>query len=487
DDLLIERSVNRGEMNPGEERQPIQHKGRTASIQYSVRVRCDRHYYGNKCNKQCRPRDDYFGHYTCDQFGNQQCMEGWTGQDCKKAICKQGCSELHGICDAPGECVCKYGWQGLLCDECLPYPGCVHGTCVKPWTCTCEKNWGGLLCDKDLNYCGTHKPCVNGGTCLNTEPDEYFCSCPEGYSGKNCHIDKDECSSNPCAHGGTCFDLENGFECLCLPQWTSKTCKIDVNSCYGQCQNGGTCQDGRHGYVCQCQPGFMGRNCEVQQSRCASSPCQNGGRCRSLATGYECECLYGYTGTNCELRDHCKTSTCQVIDSCTIAVTTNGTAKAVRHILSNVCGPHGRCISQSGGNFTCSCHPGFTGTYCHENVNDCASSPCQSGGTCIDDIDSFHCVCPAGFNGQLCELEVNECSGEPCLNGGMCTDLLNDFFCRCTDNWKGKTCNSQLMLQETVSVIPVHALTEVHAMIMETHSDVRVPLDGVAVPVTQVR
>uniref|UniRef100_A0A673LS16 Protein jagged-2 n=1 Tax=Sinocyclocheilus rhinocerous TaxID=307959 RepID=A0A673LS16_9TELE len=457
-----------------------------------------------------------------------------------------------------GFCRCKYGWQGLLCDECLPYPGCVHGTCVKPWTCTCEKNWGGLLCDKDLNYCGTHKPCVNGGTCLNTEPDEYFCSCPEGYSGKNCHIaehacmsnpcanggtchelasgfecqcppgwdgptcakDKDECSSNPCAHGGTCFDLENGFECLCLPQWTGKTCQIDVNectrrpclnsyacknliggyhcncypgwagpncninvnSCYGQCQNGGTCQDGRHGYVCQCQPGFMGRHCEVQQSRCASSPCQNGGRCRSLATGYECECLYGYTGTNCEvqldlcspnpcqnkgqchsmqgdfycactdeyegktcsqLRDHCKTSTCQVIDSCTIAVTTNGTAKAVRHILSNVCGPHGRCISQSGGNFTCACQPGFTGTYCHENVNDCASSPCQSGGTCIDDIDSFRCVCPDGFDGQLCELEVNECSGEPCLNGGMCTDLLNDFYCCCTDNWKGKTCNSR--------------------------------------------
>lgn len=56
-----------------------------------------------------------------------------------------------------------------------------------------------------------------------------------------------------------------------------------------------------------------------------------------------------------------------VIDSCTIAVTTNGTAKEVRHILSNVCGPHGRCISQSGGNFTCACQPGFTGTYCHES------------------------------------------------------------------------------------------------------------------------
>uniref|UniRef100_A0A672QDE0 Delta-like protein n=1 Tax=Sinocyclocheilus grahami TaxID=75366 RepID=A0A672QDE0_SINGR len=501
DDLLIERSVNRGEMNPGEERQLIQHKGRTASIQYSVRVRCDRHYYGNKCNKQCRPRDDYFGHYTCDQSGNQQCMEDWTGQDCKKAICKQGCSELHGSCDTPGECVCKYGWQGPLCDECLLYPGCVHGTCVKPWTCTCEKNWGGLLCDKDLNYCGTHKPCVNGGTCLNTEPDEYFCSCPEGYSGKNCQIaehacmsnpcanggtchelasgfecqcppgwdgptcakDKDECMSNPCAHGGTCFDLEDGFECLCLRQWTGKTCQIDVNECTRRpCQNAYACKNLIGGYHCNCYPGwpgFMGRHCDVQQSRCASSACQNGGRCRSLATGYECECLYGYTGTNCELRDHCKISTCQgrqmtslnlmpifvkfLIDSCTIAVTTNGTAKAVWHILSNVCGPGGRCISQSGGNFTCACQPGFTGTYCHENINDCASSPCQNGGTCIDDIDSFRCVCPDGFDGQLCELEVNECSGEPCLNGGMCIDLLNDFYCRCTDNWKGKTCNSR--------------------------------------------
>lgn len=56
-----------------------------------------------------------------------------------------------------------------------------------------------------------------------------------------------------------------------------------------------------------------------------------------------------------------------MIDSCTVAVATNDTQKRVWHISSNVCGPHGHCISLPAGNFSCSCDPGFTGTYCHES------------------------------------------------------------------------------------------------------------------------
>lgn len=122
-------------------------------------------------------------------------------------------------------CRCLYGWQGQYCDKCIPHPGCVHGTCVEPWQCLCDTNWGGHLCDKgshfrlqqpeldvvsfffffcqsklnpcellhipDLNYCGTHQPCMNGGTCINTGPDKYQCSCAEGYSGANC--ERGEC------------------------------------------------------------------------------------------------------------------------------------------------------------------------------------------------------------------------------------------------------------------------------------------------------
>ncbi|PWA29810.1 hypothetical protein CCH79_00007720, partial [Gambusia affinis] len=652
DELLIERSIYKGKINPGEGKQSVEHKSFIAKIKYTMRVRCDEHYYGMRCNNVCRPRDDYFGHYVCDHLGKRHCIEGWDGEDCKTAICKQGCSSLHGTCSSPGECNldsvtllpnlakcpscsetpallpvmklasswpytrmhtfltlslwglyinfqwkvnglrvvvmhlgkvrCNYGWDGPLCDRCLPYPGCVHGTCTEPWQCTCEKNWGGLLCDKDLNYCGTNQPCKNGGTCMNTEPDEYNCACLDGYSGKNCEIaehaclsnpcanggtchevpsgfechcpagwsgptcaeDTDECASAPCAHGGTCIDMENGFECLCPVQWTGKTCQIDMNSCHGQCQNGGTCKNTARGYQCVCLPGFVGRHCEAQRNHCSSSPCRNGGRCHSHLEGFVCDCPPGFTGTTCEvqkdpcnpnpcqskaqcnslagdfycscpddyegktcseLKDHCKTHQCEVIDSCTVAIATNDTQQQVWYISSNVCGPHGRCISLPAGNFSCSCDPGFTGTYCHENINDCASDTCKNGGTCIDGINSFECVCPGGWEGDLCDVDVNECSSNPCQNGGQCVDLFHDFYCNCVDNWKGKTCHLSLIflncliylifgvrkdsrtayMSVRANVTPTHAGMAGHVMTVETRSCVAAHQGGQETPATQ--
>ncbi|KAF3703085.1 Protein jagged-2 [Channa argus] len=523
DELLIERRIQAGMINPGDDWQTIMYDGPVARLNYRIRVRCDEHYYGNKCNKLCVPRDDYFGHYRCDPSGAQVCLDGWMGPDCRTAICRQGCNLLHGGCSQPGECKCTYGWQGQFCDECILYPGCVHGTCSDRWECKCETNWGGLLCDKDLNYCGRHRPCLNGGTCMNTEPDEYQCACPQGFSGKNCQIGLNECDSSPCAHGGTCIDLEDGFECLCPPQWEGKTCQIDANECtgkpcvkafscknliggyhcdcfrgwsgrncdinikgcHGQCHNGATCKESTKGYHCQCPPGFVGTHCEIQRNKCDSRPCQNGGHCRTVLDDFVCECppefagqlceipsgspsdpcdpnpceneatchsmdqdFYcacpeGYEGKTCEgLRENCQTTPCQVIDSCTVAVATNDSSE-VRHVSSNVCGPRGRCISQPGGNFTCVCDPGFSGIYCHENINDCISNPCGNGGTCIDGVNSFQCVCPNGWEGRLCDLNVNECRLNPCKNGGRCVDLVNDFYCECADNWKGKTCHSE--------------------------------------------
>ena len=39
----------------------------------------------------------------------------------------------------------------------------------------------------------------------------------------------------------------------------------------------------------------------------------------------------------------------------------------------------------------------------YSDIDECVSSPCNNGGTCIDEIDSFACLCMPGFTGDQCE------------------------------------------------------------------------------------
>ncbi|XP_059903372.1 protein jagged-1a-like [Gadus macrocephalus] len=262
--VLIARAVHTGVLAPGVGWRVLRHEEPVAQLRYRMRLLCLDNYHGPRCTRYCRPRDDSFGHYGCDAHGDKTCLEGWGGPGCTTAMCRQSCSTEHGYCKVPGECRCRYGWHGDLCDQCVLYPGCVHGSCTLPWQCLCDTNYGGQLCDKDLNSCGTRQPCLNGGSCSNTGPDKYTCSCPAGVTGTHCETGIDECLSLPCQHGGVCKAGVSGFRCVCPPQWTGKTCLIDADECeQNPCENAHPCRNLIGGYFCTCLPGWTGQNCDT--------------------------------------------------------------------------------------------------------------------------------------------------------------------------------------------------------------------------------
>ncbi|KAM9318373.1 delta-like protein C isoform 2-T2 [Pholidichthys leucotaenia] len=363
------------------------HFSNRSELRYSYHVVCNEFYHGDACSSYCRPRNDTFGHFTCDANGNRQCLEGWTGEYCVDSICAAGCSADYGFCKTPGECVCRQGWQGQLCDECTRYPGCIHGTCQQPWQCNCKEGWGGLYCDQDLNYCTNHKPCQNDASCTNTGKGSYTCACRPGFTGKNCELETNECDSSPCKNGGSCKDLVNDYSCAC-PQ------------------------------------GFYGKNCEISAMTCAEDPCYNRGTCVEDSYGYTCLCLLGYTGSNCERR----------IDKCS----------------SNPCANGAHCLDL-GNHVRCRCQPGFSGPLCRTNIDDCASNPCRNAGTCTDGINDFSCTCALSFSGKDCSNRTNPCDRFPCYNGGTCFVHFTGPVCLCPTDFMGTQCEHPSFTKQTMT------------------------------------
>ncbi|OPJ73418.1 hypothetical protein AV530_005775 [Patagioenas fasciata monilis] len=50
----------------------------------------------------------------------------------------------------------------------------------------------------------------------------------------------------------------------------------------------------------------------------------------------------------------------------------------------------------------------------------------------------YQCVCLPGWEGTFCENESNECNSEPCKNNGTCMDLFNSY--RATTTFGKRRC-----------------------------------------------
>jgi hypothetical protein len=137
------------------------------------------------------------------------------------------------------------------------------------------------------------------------------------------NADINECSSQPCANGGTCVDAVNGFSCVCVAGYSGTRwyallsaaalerfdpecvfrallSQTDINECSSNpCVAGrGTCVDAVNGFVCTCNAGYSGTQCQTDINECSSSPCVAGQSvsCTDQLNGYLCTCLPGYSG-----------------------------------------------------------------------------------------------------------------------------------------------------------------------------------------------
>ncbi|XP_078582053.1 cubilin-like isoform X2 [Branchiostoma floridae x Branchiostoma japonicum] len=361
----------------------------------------------------------------------------------------------------------------LTVDECLSNPCRNGGTCMDMYNgflCSCPEQWQGSTCETDFNECqywqGTSKGCQNGATCTNT-PGGFQCTCTAEWGGALCNVRVNDCSSGSsqdiCGHG-TCVDMDRtqpgqlAYDCICDDGWkksddpNSPACVIDIDECTEnnippcshdppvQCINvPGT-------YYCgQCPAGYTGNGyacadlneCLTNNGGCSQAPLV---QCLNTPGSFFCgNCPAGYTGDGrtCTNVDICSVNNggCHPLATCTSNPASagnvmrqcqcptgfigSGVGPQGCRARPNPCRPnpcqHGRCRVRSNRNtnngYRCNCDPGFTGTNCDQNIDECASNPCQNGGTCNDGVNGYSCTCTSSFTGPNCEQAQQTCGG----------------------------------------------------------------------------
>uniref|UniRef100_A0A8C5PBH1 Cubilin n=1 Tax=Leptobrachium leishanense TaxID=445787 RepID=A0A8C5PBH1_9ANUR len=336
---------------------------------------------------------------------------------------------------------------------CSSNPCLNSGTCIDlldSFFCLCTSRWQGTACAEDVNECqmydGTALGCHNQGTCVNTRGG-YSCSCPPEWFGPQCTSRYDDCkvdSGDVCAHG-ICVDLDRDqhnqpkYRCICEAGWMSPpgspACTADINECelpnppcsqnpLVPCINTlgsftcGACPEGWRGNGYSCQDI---NECETNNGGCSVSPFV---KCMNTMGSFHCgPCPPGYEGDG---------HTCVQSDACSIH---NGG-----------CHPLASCAPvQDSALPICVCPPGYAGngygpSGCSAISDICdKDNPCVNG-QCKPTISGYICICNAGWNGTNCTDNIDECASSPCQNGGNCIDGINGYVCKCSGSWTGFHC-----------------------------------------------
>ena len=101
------------------------------------------------------------------------------------------------------------------------------------------------------------------------------------------------------------------------------------------------------------------------------------------------------------------------------------------------------------------------------DTDECESSPCLYGGTCLNGVGRYTCQCPHGLAGAQCEQGeskdfycflnslaykivnllysvdvIDECDSSPCVNRATCQNQIFNFSCVCIMGTSGRRCET---------------------------------------------
>ena len=240
--------------------------------------------------------------------------------------------------------------------------------------CDCLDSPFAPLCNAQCN----ENPCQRGGTCSLTSYNQYNCSCPSQWTGRNCSQDVDECKTGAlvCPPSNVCMNTFGGYNCT-------------------------ACSSGSHVVDNECVPCGVGTAADPVQNTCI--PCSPGkfGNATGLTLCYDCrpghfsneamstQCDPCPTGRYSEYAQEPVCRDCDVgryanstaTRSCT-PCPTGHYASQMQAVVCDEC-PSGTFADQTGGT---SCLPCLPDTYSTGSGN----SECEP--------------CPVGTHGLNCSL-----------------------------------------------------------------------------------
>ncbi|RDD36444.1 Neurogenic locus Notch protein, partial [Trichoplax sp. H2] len=312
---------------------------------------------------------------------------------------------------------------------------------------TCDvRNSAGVICS---NSVCVSKPC-NYGSCVPNKQDNnaYTCKCDPGYTGQNCDKVLDNCRNNPCPVNTTCVRGIFGYKCVCK---SGESCTDTAN--YNITARLVNHWEGKPytGVLEFYYNGTWGPSCEVNAAAYHTA-CRSIGYKRAFATSC---CSTGHYASSIRALDFilCNENA-QNLYECSygnyihrICANHGGFWNTITctndACLAQPCGNHGQCVHKEFNNdYYCVCDKYFTGNNCEQALA-CASSPCQNGGNCTNDLTSYNCLCPSNYFGQNCD-QLPACSSNPCITGTCVNFNNNTYQCQCSSKFTGQRCESGL-------------------------------------------